>query len=1485
VTGGTWQLAWTALSKAEFVSYPVRVRAVDRAGNSSAVQSLAVTIDNVPPAGLAPVTFDLLEGSHTDGFVDLGIDWAPPQSGSGVASVSLAVDQVPDTLPTTTVTGQAASRRLDQPGDWYVHLATADDVGNTMVRHFGPWHVGTVAEAGVFHIAALSQALGLQTVACADRRQTIAVDGVLELDLDEWRADTERLETDERSGSGQTLYFSWDGDHSFLGWQGAHWTLDGTMFAYFDVAAGGTTTPLAAGATAPALPALPFAADYAVTVDSPTEGGLWRWDGSSWVAESLPATDFALAHGEMAGTEVQLPWGAPEVDEVQLFAYAVDNNGLPSSVFPTTNATSGPWSVAYAFADRCDTDPNAGVPRARLAQLAVNSPESALAPWGPDSELRYVVTVDNPEADPFTGARVQLSTTPGAGYFELDGEGSCAGCLSGGSGWLVNLPAVSARASATFTVTGRLAGSITGQGIDVVTTTARLSLPVAPNGASVVERTFAHRVDSRPPTASLSVPGNVIGTAGATILGAASDGDGIGVELVEVRVDGGPWQPATGAALWTSHVVPAGGATSLSLEARATDRYGQTGPVVGETLVVDGVAPEVQSFLVPAVTVGDFADLRGTARDVFPVDAAPVAVEVQVDDEGGPWLAAIVQPAGVGASFSFTWDVPSEDGVAHQLRARAIDAVGNVGQPTAWASTTVFVEPPIEAGPDQLATEGSLVQLAGAVFRFGSSNPYTVTWDFGDGTQDTVSLASPAGPQLDLPATRAYADDGPYTVNLTVVHDGVTLTDSLTVEVGNAAPTVDAGDDRSATEGVVVDLGTIDFHDAGTADTHSATVTWGDGTAVQDGTVNETPTGPPGSVAGLDGTISFPSHVYADDGSYTVEICVTDDDDAAGSGRDCDSSIMTVANLAPTLDLGVDRSASEGAVVALGTVAFHDAGTADTHSVTVSWGDGTTAEAGTVTETPSGPPGSAGGLDGTLGFPSHYYADNGSYSVEVCLLDDDHAAGGDGRTCDTLGLTVTNVAPTVNAGPDRQVYEDDAVTLVASSFGDAGTRDTHVATISWGDGTPQQSGTISEAPFGPPGAVGGASGTATFPAHTYVNPGIHTATVCVTDDDDVAGSGTTCDTLSLAVVHSALRFGAFAVGRDGTSLLANTNVEVTGGGLASNGAMIVKEGAIVSGPAVSVADVVELQKSATVTGGLQSGLDALVGEKVNVTGDVLSGRNAVLGKQAAVVGAVKAVGTVTLGSGATVSGGIQQGATVPPYPALAVLSVSVVAGSNDVTVASGGTQALAPGSYGKLRIRSGGTLSMTVGRYIFASIDADTNAVLALDLAPVAGNATLLIDVAGAISMKDGSKMRIDSAVGDARNILIRSAGGQVQLGKNGAYLGSFVAPAGQLEVGDSSTFTGLLYGLKVTLKTGVKVSWLPALDAIVANLLAEVPPTGSLFAENLAAPVTIDGPDLGTAATAAEPVEVEAVDRSSLTGAVYLPLTVFGELDTARVR
>ena len=81
--------------------------------------------------------------------------------------------------------------------------------------------------------------------------------------------------------------------------------------------------------------------------------------------------------------------------------------------------------------------------------------------------------------------------------------------------------------------------------------------------------------------------------------------------------------------------------------------------------------------------------LTGTASDPFPPGGAIAQVEVQID--GGPWQAVepgAPDPNGLVA-WTMRWQPGAEEGVAHTIRVRAIDAAGNTGQATPTVDVVV----------------------------------------------------------------------------------------------------------------------------------------------------------------------------------------------------------------------------------------------------------------------------------------------------------------------------------------------------------------------------------------------------------------------------------------------------------------------------------------------------------------------------------------------------------------------------------------------------------------------------------------------------------------------------------------------------------------------------------------------------------------------------------------------------------------------------
>jgi PKD repeat protein len=422
--------------------------------------------------------------------------------------------------------------------------------------------------------------------------------------------------------------------------------------------------------------------------------------------------------------------------------------------------------------------------------------------------------------------------------------------------------------------------------------------------------------------------------------------------------------------------------------------------------------------------------------------------------------------------------VYADDGT-YMVTVTVVDDDGDDGSDT-FTVTVQNVAPVVEAGLDQMVDEGTAVSLGPATFTDpGPGDAHTATIDWGDGTAPEPGIVSP---DKTVSGDHVYADDGSYTVTVTVTDDSdASGSDTLTVTVQNVAPAVDAGPDQWVDEGMVVSLSPATFNDLGTLDLHTATIDWGDGTPVEIGNVQASPYGPPGSTTGVDGTVAG-DHVYADNGTYTVTVTVTDDDLASTA----DTFMLTVENVVPVVNAGVDQVVSEGDILSLDPAVFNDLGTLDTHTATIDWGDGSPLEAGIVRETPSGPPGSTDGAWGMV-LGDHVYADNGTYAVAVIVTDDDGASG-----ADTFEVVVQNVAPAVDAGADQTVYKRDTLSFTVS-FNDPGS-DTHTATINWGDGSPVEYLVDIGSPFSR--------------SHVYANAGIFTVSVTVTDDDGATGSDT-----------------------------------------------------------------------------------------------------------------------------------------------------------------------------------------------------------------------------------------------------------------------------------------------------------------------------------------------------------------------------------------
>ncbi len=256
-------------------------------------------------------------------------------------------------------------------------------------------------------------------------------------------------------------------------------------------------------------------------------------------------------------------------------------------------------------------------------------------------------------------------------------------------------------------------------------------------------------------------------------------------------------------------------------------------------------------------------------------------------------------------------------------------------------------------------------------------NGWAINWGDGSPVQMIV------GPATSV--THVYKDGGPVTLDpttgaslashTTTYQISVSVTDSnnksygaspLTVGVYNVSPSAVALSLTGTTinEGDTTTL-SGSFADPGTLDGHTVTIVWGDGSA------NTVLTLAPD-------LLKFSaSHTYLDNPagiaqgrSFPITVLVTDKDGNFGSG----ATSVVVNNVPPTL------GALNGPILILPnltytwTDTFTDPGILDTHTASVSWGDGTTTAAtvsevngsGTVTLSHSYPITSSGPVTFTL---------------------------------------------------------------------------------------------------------------------------------------------------------------------------------------------------------------------------------------------------------------------------------------------------------------------------------------------------------------------------------------------------------------------------------------------------------------------------------------------------------------------------------------
>lgn len=547
------------------------------------------------------------------------------------------------------------------------------------------------------------------------------------------------------------------------------------------------------------------------------------------------------------------------------------------------------------------------------------------------------------------------------------------------------------------------------------------------------------------------------------------------------------------------------------------------------SVTVRNVAPNI--FVVPPPAIFE----NGIASLLVAFDDPGTQDTHQVEVDWGDGSTVQLVPVSFGArsitvTHQYLDDNPTgtpQDNFTIKVRVRDDD-----GGASAQVLTTINVRNisptnVVVTPSESRITEGAPLALGISFDDPGTLDTHAFVINWGDGLTSSGSMVGNS-----FNATHIYADNGNYTVNVTISDDdgGMTV-GTAKVMVTNVAPTLQVASNQTVNEGallsitnigVIVDpgfdnpLNTGDPANGGeTQETFTYVIDWGDRTAPQVGIAPIDQHGGPGlpTIASIDGL-----HVYADNGTYTVQVTVVDDDFGQVLGR----FTVTVLNVDPTLTgVATSPTVNEGQAFTLSSlgVGLQDPGfdnpnnvvdpsnggeVAETFTgVDVDWGDGTSADALGIVNRVSGSPGHATTAD--FSHASHIYADNGSYTVTVRFQDDDGPV-----VARTFTVIVNNVAPTLTL-TSQQFTLDEGQTLSIANLGSftdpgfdnpaRGTTETFHYTINWGDGTVETLQPVATRTNGGPGV---ATTGALTDSHRYLDNDAdnrYTITVTLFDDD------------------------------------------------------------------------------------------------------------------------------------------------------------------------------------------------------------------------------------------------------------------------------------------------------------------------------------------------------------------------------------------------
>ena len=283
---------------------------------------------------------------------------------------------------------------------------------------------------------------------------------------------------------------------------------------------------------------------------------------------------------------------------------------------------------------------------------------------------------------------------------------------------------------------------------------------------------------------------------------------------------------------------------------------------------------------------------------------------------------------------------------------------------------------------------------------------FTATINWGDGKTDqglpvTVGRGDSQG-LLTVNGTHVYADEGTFTSVVTIsdVAPGTASASATATATIGDADQLSAATFAPFTAAQGTATATATFNDTylpAQAGDFTASIDWGDG---------KTDSGL--AVSGGEGLFTVSGqHVYANEGTYTALVTISDDAPGTATATATASATMSeggILTTTPTPVTGTENVALSNVQVALFTSNDSDSA-AGSLMATIDWGDAVTS-VGTVT---------SGGSGLFLVSGSHTFQDEGPYPITVVVRDTDSTATATINTTATIARGPTGGVPGTSA--------------------------------------------------------------------------------------------------------------------------------------------------------------------------------------------------------------------------------------------------------------------------------------------------------------------------------------------------------------------------------------------------------------------------------------------------------------------------------------